>query len=229
MDKADKKELIREKFNDAADIYDKYRKLIIPKFDEFYGILIELACLNVDNPKILDLGAGTGLLTKYLLDKYPQGQFQLIDLSEEMLDIAKKRFEGYDNFKYIHADYVAYEFDETFDIVVSSLSIHHLKHSEKQLLCQKVYDHLNPGGVFLNADQIIGPNPSCDQKYQDNWLEKIEESDLEEEYKQPALERMKFDNPATLEENLKWLQETGFKDVDVFYKYYNFVVLYGCK
>ncbi|BDZ69917.1 hypothetical protein [Methanobacterium petrolearium] len=40
---------------------------------------------------------------------------------------------------------------------------------------------------------------------------------------------MELDNPASLEDNLKWLDEIGYQDVDVYYKYYNFVVLYGKK
>lgn len=229
MDKSENKELIREKFNDAADIYDKFRKSIIPNFDDLYGVLVELADLNVKNPSILDLGAGTGLLTKYLLEKYPEAHFQLMDLSEEMLNIAQTRFKGLENFEYIPADYVKEPFNGNFDLVASSLSIHHLKHEEKRLLNKKVFDHLNPGGIFLNADQVTGPHEFSENIYQKNWFEKIEASAMDDEHKKPALERMKFDNPATLEENLKWLEKAGFQDVDVYYKYYNFVVLFGRK
>jgi tRNA (cmo5U34)-methyltransferase len=38
---------------------------------------------------------------------------------------------------------------------------------------------------------------------------------------------MELDKPASLADNFKWLEEIGFVDVDVYYKYYNFVVLYG--
>lgn len=229
MDKSENKELIKEKFNAAADIYDKFRKSIIPNFDDLYGVLVELADLNMENPRILDLGAGTGLLTKYLLEKYPGGHFQLMDLSEEMLNIAKDRFNGFENFEYIPADYVKKPFDGNFDLVVSSLSIHHLKHDEKQILNKKIFNHLKKGGIFLNADQVMGPQNFSEKMYQKNWFAKIEESQMDDEYKKPAIERMKFDNPATLEENLNWLEEAGFVDVDVYYKYYNFVVLFGRK
>jgi tRNA (cmo5U34)-methyltransferase len=37
------------------------------------------------------------------------------------------------------------------------------------------------------------------------------------------------DNPSTLENNLKLLENCGFINVDVFYKYYNFCLLYGKK
>jgi tRNA (cmo5U34)-methyltransferase len=221
--------LLRKKFDDAASAYDKDRKAIIPHFDVYYGTLVQLADSKIDNPRILDLGAGTGLLTQLLWEKHPDAQFQLVDMAPEMLNIAKNRFSGQDNFEYINEDYLKYDFDGLFDMIVSSLSIHHLNHSDIKSLYQKAYDHLKPDGIFLNADEVIGPGSYSEEMYQKNWLEVISQAGLEEEDKKVILERMNFDNPATLEDNIKWLHEAGFKDVDVYYKYYNFVVLYGRK
>lgn len=221
--------LLRKKFDDAAIAYDKDRKAIIPHFDVYYGTLVQLADSKIYNPRILDLGAGTGLLTQLLWEKHPDAQFQLVDMAPEMLNIAKNRFSGQENFEYINKDYIKYDFDGLFDMIVSSLSIHHLNHSDIKSLYQKAYDHLKPDGIFLNADEVIGPGYYSEEMYQKNWLEVIDQAGLEEEDKKVILERMKFDNPATLEDNIKWLHEAGFKDVDVYYKYYNFVVLYGRK
>jgi tRNA (cmo5U34)-methyltransferase len=228
MDQEDRN-LLRKKFDNAAQAYDKDRKAIIPHFDIYYGTLVQLAQVENENPRILDLGAGTGLLTQLLWKKHPQARFQLVDMAPEMLNIAKNRFSGQESFEYINEDYLKYDFDGLFDMIVSSLSIHHLNHSDIKSLYQKAYDHLNPGGLFLNADEVIAPNSHSEETYQENWLEVIQQANLEEDDKAVILERMKFDNPATLEDNINWLKEAGFKDVDVYYKYYNFVVLYGRK
>lgn len=220
---------LKEKFDENAEHYDKIRKLIIPCFDDLYNITVELAYSKKEAPKILDLGAGTGLLTKYLFEKYPAGAFTLIDLSNEMLKIAKSRFKNQNNFKYIVTDYSHYNFDDNFDIIVSSLSIHHLEDEDKKKLYNKIYNHLNNGGIFLNADQVIGPTANIDESYQRNWLAKIEENNFTGPEKDTAIERMKFDKPATFEDNLKWLKNSGFKDVDIYYKYYNFCIFYGMK
>lgn len=221
-------EALKEKFDENADKYDKIRKLIIPCFDDLYNITRDLANSKKENPKILDLGAGTGLLTKYIFEKYPLAKFTLVDLSEEMLKIAKNRFKGLKNFKYIIADYSTHDFSDSFDIVVSSLSIHHLEDIDKQKLYKKIYGALNNNGIFLNADQVIGPTSSIDRDYQRNWMEKIN-ANLSETEKEFIIERMKLDKPALLEDNLKWLADCGFKDVDVYYKYYNFCIFYGKK
>lgn len=222
-------EALKEKFNENAEDYDKIRRQIIPCFDDLYEITQYLASSKKETPIILDLGAGTGLLTKYLKNKYRKAQFTLIDISEEMLKIARNRFRGQENFKYVVEDYCEYDFSDLFDIIVSSLSIHHLEDRDKKKLYKKVYDTLNKDGVFLNADQVIGSTADIDKSYQRNWMEKIEQNKFTGPQKDMVMERMKFDKPATLEDNLKWLQNSGFKDVDVYYKYFNFCIFYGKK
>jgi tRNA (cmo5U34)-methyltransferase len=222
-------ELLKEKFSLYAGEYDQQRKHVIPCLDDLYTIMADLARSEVPRPKVLDMGAGTGLLTQYLYEKFERAEFTLIDLSDEMLNIARQRFKGKLNFKYIAGDYVKYDFQDKFDIIASSLSIHHLHDHNKEFLYGKIYEILNEGGIFLNADQVLAPNPSNELEYQRNWREKIEEGSLRESEKISILERMKFDKPAKLEYNLKWLEKSGFNDVDVFYKYYNFCVLCGKK
>jgi tRNA (cmo5U34)-methyltransferase len=220
-------DLLKEKFSQGAEEYDQQRKHVIPCLEDLYQVTSDLANLNILKPKILDLGAGTGLLTSYLHNKYPLGDFVLLDLSEEMLNIARTRFENSSNFHYVVADYLKQDLEGFFDIVVSSLSIHHLEHPDKRLLYEKVYQHLNPGGVFINADQVRGPYPANEKEYYRNWLNKIDMSALSKSEKTIILDRMELDKPASLADNFKWLEEIGFVDVDVYYKYYNFVVLYG--
>lgn len=227
MEKHNNQHLLKEKFSQGALEYDSQRKHVIPCLEDLYQITSSLARVNNSKPKILDLGAGTGLLTSYLYKRYPQGYFTLLDLSEEMLDIAKSRFENAQNFDYVITDYLKHDFGGFFDVVVSSLSIHHLKHQDKRFLYEKVYQHLNHGGVFINADQVMGPYPANEKEYYRNWMNKIDVGSLSEAEKTTIYDRMKLDNPASLADNFKWFEEIGFADVDVYYKYYNFVVLYG--
>lgn len=213
------KNVLKEKFDENAEHYDKIRKLLIPCFDELYNITKNLANSKKKAPKILDLGAGTGLLAKFLFERYPESEYCLIDISEEMLKMAKNRFKGYENFKYVVADYSKYDFKSSFDIIVSSLSLHHLEDEDKKEMYEKIYNMLNTDGIFLNADLVIGSTPKIDANYQRNWMEKISESNLSEAQKKAVMERMKLDKPATLENNMKWLKNCGFEDVDIYYRF----------
>ncbi|HHY00306.1 MAG TPA: class I SAM-dependent methyltransferase [Methanothermobacter sp.] len=227
MEYTNRHDVLKEKFSQGAEEYDKQRRHVIPCLEDLYRITVDLANVENPKPKILDLGAGTGLLTLHLHNKYPDGDYLLLDLSEEMLNIAKTRFKNAQNFRFMVADYLKQDFKGQFDIVVSSLSIHHLEHPDKIFLYEKIYQHLNTGGIFINADQVLGPNQANEKEYYRNWLSKIDMGSLSESEKTIILDRIKLDKPASLADNFKWLEKTGFVDVDVYYKYYNFVVLYG--
>ena len=57
---------------------------------------------------------------------------------------------------YIVADYTSFEDSEPYDGVISSLSIHHFEDEAKQALYGRIFQLLKPGGVFVNADQVLG-------------------------------------------------------------------------
>ncbi|WP_203362973.1 class I SAM-dependent methyltransferase [Bacillus sp. REN10] len=222
------KKQVMHKFNEHAAAYDEQRKKLIPCFDDFYSIPISLIECEKEAPTVLDIGAGTGLFSAFLKEKFPKAQFTFIDLSENMLEIAKKRFE-HEEIHYITADYTQYKFNQTFDIIISSLSIHHLSDEEKRKLYEEVHTLLNPGGVFINADQVLGHTPFIDSLYKQDWWQKIEASGLTKQQLEEARERTKIDRMSTLPQQLNWLTESGFHDVDCIYKYFNFVVLFGRK
>ena len=146
-----------------------------------------------------------------------------------MMAVAKDRFNGEEHMEYIIADYTQYEFTKTYDIVISSLSIHHLSNKEKKNLYATIFSILNEGGIFINADQVLGHTPFIESIYKNDWKNKIEASGLTEQELQAAYERTKLDKMSPLQDQLNWLQESGFQDVDCVYKYFNFVVLYGKK
>lgn len=141
-------------FGKVAESYDQARRSFIPCFDAFYEETTQMIATNILPPKtILDLGAGTGLLTKFWQRHFPEVAYTLVDLSVEMLVIAEKRFSD-DHFDYLCQDYLTAFPGGQFDAVISALSIHHLQDSDKQTLFKLVYDHLPPGGIFVNYDQF---------------------------------------------------------------------------
>jgi len=220
---------LQKQFNEVAQNYDKQRKKLIPCFEDFYKIATALAELENDSPKVLDLGAGTGLFSSYILKKYPNAHLTLIDLSEGMLEIAKKRFHHHVDIKYIVSDYSKFEYQERYDLVISSLSIHHLIDSEKMELYHKVYSIMNNNSIFINADQVLGNTKFLDFLYKSDWEKYIEYSGLDQNEITSARERTKLDKMTTLDQQLEWLNDAGFSDVDCMYKYYNFVVMYARK
>ncbi|UOK58569.1 class I SAM-dependent methyltransferase [Metabacillus hrfriensis] len=220
---------VKEKFNQNALQYDNQRRKLIPCFDDFYSIPISIIETYKESPRVLDIGAGTGLFSSFIRKKFPKAKMTLIDISENMLEQAKSRFKEDDYIDYLIADYTEHKFEEKFDIVVSSLSIHHLTDEAKKKLFDNIYFILNPDGVFINADQVLGHTPFIDSIYKNDWKNKINRSGLKGIEIQAAHERMKLDKMTTLVNQINWLINSGFKDVDCVYKYFNFVVLFARK
>ncbi|GIP36462.1 class I SAM-dependent methyltransferase [Paenibacillus sp. J2TS4] len=221
---------VKKLFDAGAKDYDWQRKNLIPCYDDFYGTALSLVESADPSPRILDLGAGTGLLSGLVLQKYPQAQLTLIDFSDPMLDKARQRFSpSASNVQYIAADYSDYAFTECYDFIISSLSIHHLPHAGKRKLFANVYHALRDGGVFVNADQARGPTPETDAYYKRRWMASVRASGLAQEMIDASVERRKHDINASVEEQIRWMEEAGFNEVDCMYKNLEFAVFYGKK
>jgi tRNA (cmo5U34)-methyltransferase len=221
-------EQIKKAFDETASRYDAQRRWIIPEMDDYYSAAVWAAECADSHPAILDIGAGTGLLSALIIRKYPGASLTLVDLSEPMLSVAKERFAGRRDVRYITGDYSSVDFAGRYDLICSALSIHHLEQDDKRRLYQKIFDNLHPGGIFVNADQVLGETPAINQHYMAYWDEFLEPCPLSLEDKKQVLNRRDtFDRNEKLSVQLAWMQDCGFTSIDVVYKNRQFVVFTG--
>lgn len=223
---------IQAVFDKYASQYDVSRKKLIPCFDVFYQVAIEAIPFNREkNIDVLDLGAGTGLMAGMVASNYPNAKINLIDISDKMLSEAKKIVKSYQNdFGFIVSNYSQAEsFEQNYDLIISSLSIHHLSAKEKQELFKNIYAHLKAGGIFVNADQVLGETEEIEKIYRSRWIEQAKAKGTTDEELNAALERMKEDKMSTLASQVQWLKESGFADINCWYKNYSFAVYSGYK
>ncbi len=223
-------EQIKRAFDATASRYDVQRKWIIPEMDDYYSAAVWAAECKNPQPAILDIGAGTGLFSALMLQKFPGAKLTLVDLSEAMLGIARERFAGRKDVRYITGDYSTVDFAGPCDLICSALSIHHLERDDKHRLYRKCYDALRPGGMFVNVDQVLGETPAINQRYMAYWDDFLVPCPLSpEDKKQMLYRRDTFDKNEKLSVQLAWLKECGFHDIDVVYKNRLFVVFAGRK
>lgn len=220
---------IRTAFDAAARCYDGERRQLIPCFDDFYGTAVALAAEAAPpRARILDLGAGTGLLTALAAQALPNAHFTLSDLSEGMLAQARRRFEGGPvAVAFRVMDHLALADVAAFDIILSGLSIHHLEDAGKRSLYQACAKALAPGGIFINADQVAGDTPEMEERYWRHWFESVKASGLAQERIDAAIQRQGFDRRAPLEPQLQWLRDAGLSQVECRYKNVSFAVMCG--
>jgi tRNA (cmo5U34)-methyltransferase len=222
---------VQRAFDRAAQDYDRMRRKLVPGFDDFYRAAIDLIPFPREQEiEVLDLGAGTGLLAAFTAYSFPRARITMVDISNEMLERARERFVmGGDRFRFEVSDYGAEPIQEKYDAVVSGLSIHHLSDEQKRSLFQRIHTALKDGGVFVNAEQIRGATPEIEQAHQERWLTRVRELGVDERDLAASQERMKFDRSATLEEQLEWLKQSGFREIDCAYKNLIFAVYGGRK
>jgi tRNA (cmo5U34)-methyltransferase len=118
---------------------------------------------------VLDLGAGTGLVAAMVKERWPAASVHLVDVSEGMLDEARARLRDALGASFEVADYATAPLGTGWDLVVSALSIHHLEDAAKRALFARIRDALRPGGLFVNAEQVLGPTPALEAAYAARW------------------------------------------------------------
>jgi tRNA (cmo5U34)-methyltransferase len=221
---------IRKAFDAVAGEYDAQRKWVIPQLREFYGAAVWAAESAAERLEILEIGAGTGLFSAMLLEKFPGASLTLMDISENMLAVARQRFSGRENIRYVVADYCRSDLGGPYDLVCSALSIHHLTDEDKRRLYAAIHRALKPGGMLVNADQADAGFPPLDRHYREYWDGFVEGGPLSaDEKREIARRRATLDRNATLSDQLAWLRECGFTGVDVVYRNRVFAVMVAVK
>lgn len=217
-------------FDVAASDYDATRKKYISCFDDFYGVAIEqIPFQAADSFKILDLGAGTGLCSALIKNIFPHCHITLTDISSNMLEKAKQRFNGIANVHFLEHDYHEQVIPGNYDVVISALSLHHSSQTELGEVFKKIYSALKRGGLFINADQILGRTADIEKEYEKAWLTQAKVKQCTEQEINIALERMKADKTLPLSMQLALLEAADFAQINCWYQYYRYAVYTGVK
>ena len=123
-----------------------------------------------------------------------------------------------------------------FDIIVSGFAIHHQPDDRKRALYGEIYGLLKSGGLFLNLDQVSSASPSISEIFDSFFLDHIRSFHtmavlneamlrIEAAYYQDKKENI----PAPVESQCQWLRETGFQEVDCFFKTFELALFGGRK
>lgn len=212
-----------------ASTYDSERRRLVPCFDEFYGTVAELvARFCPTSPRVLDLGAGTGLLSSAIVSRTGTLDLTLLDASAEMLEKAEERLVAVKP-KLLKATLAEELPTGPFDGVVSALAIHHLDDKEKQNLYSRIRAILAPDGIFINAEQVSGASGRLQELFEVTHLDSARMQGSSEPEIRRAVQRMGIDQCATVPNQLTWLEQAGFVDVECFFRWFRFAVFGGWK
>ena len=191
----------------------------VPHRGEGEAVLLEM--LPERAGRILDVGTGDGRLLHLVRLARPTATGVALDLSPTMLGEARRRFEDEESLELVEHDLNhPLPAMESFDVIVSSLAIHHLVDVRKRTLYVEIFDLLEPGGVFLNLERVASPTPNLRRRFRAAMGHDHEGHDHEENLS---------DHPLDLDTQLHWLREIGFADVDCYWKWLELALLGGAK
>ncbi|MBV8089980.1 MAG: class I SAM-dependent methyltransferase [Alphaproteobacteria bacterium] len=112
--------------------------------------------------RVLDIGAGYGVVTEEVLSAFPAARVTLQDYSPAMLDQARQRLAAHaDRLSFVLCDLLDPAWPQkvggSFDLAVSAIVLHNLGRRERIFgSYPAVHALLRPSGWFLNYDRFIG-------------------------------------------------------------------------
>ncbi len=181
----------------------EYLSREIPHCDIAEELLLDALRQRVG--RVLDLGTGDRRLLALVRSRHPEVQCVGVNFSQPMLARAAERF-GSD----ATVELGVHDLDQClavsvpFDAVVSGLAIHHLGDERKRALFREVHALLAPGGVFVNLDLVASATLGQHERFR-RAIGRVEDD--------PA------DCLADLCEQLSWLRDAGFREVDRHFKW----------
>jgi tRNA (cmo5U34)-methyltransferase len=221
---------------DSQDFID-YGNYFIPDRETQIDVICSLIPPIPGTQHILDLCCGEGILTRALLDRFPGYYVHGFDGSAKMIERVQTLLAGYgEHFASRLFDLAGKDWRELpwpVHAVVSSLAIHHLDAAQKQDLFRGIFAMLAPGGVFIIADLIQPVTQLSTDLSGKMWDEAVRERSLHldgnlvgyehflkikwNSFVYPEQDPDPMDKMSPLFDQLKWLEQAGFADVDVFW------------
>ncbi|MBT6661780.1 MAG: class I SAM-dependent methyltransferase [Nitrospina sp.] len=133
-------------FNEKAKDWDanEMRKMLSSVIG---SAILEHVSLH-DQMRVMDFGAGTGLITSQVAPLVKK--IVAVDISEAMLNklVSKPELQG--KVEIVCQDIIHQPIAEKFDLIMSAMAMHHVKDTSK--LIQRFSEHLSHGALIALAD-----------------------------------------------------------------------------
>ena len=111
--------------------------------------------VETENPlNILEIGCGTGLLTKKLISKFPKSKILATDISDLMVSHSQEKFKSCDNVSFQKMDGEDIILNQKFDLIVSNMTFQWFEYSYHSI--DKMKSFLNQNGHLYFS--TIGQN-----------------------------------------------------------------------
>ena len=138
-----RKSKIAHRFGAKAPIYDAHAAA-----QEHIAQSLAARLPDLKAPRILEIGCGTGLMSKHLLERYPDGTFTITDISAPMLAKARENISpgAQQKIDWRQMDGEAPDLLQQYDLIVANMVFHWFIHKNAAL--KSLLGMLCPGGML---------------------------------------------------------------------------------
>ncbi|WP_171122072.1 MULTISPECIES: class I SAM-dependent methyltransferase [unclassified Ruegeria] len=189
----------------VGDIPTHYDKGLGPNIFVDYAALIAEKCCDEPASSVIELAAGTGIVSRFLRDKLPaEASLLVTDLNAPMLEVAKAKFSGDENIQFAVANAMELPFDgPEFDLMVCQFGV--MFFPDKIASYREAARVLRPGGRYVfNVWSPMSENPFSQMAHE--LMQKVFPDDPPGFYKVP----FHYGDPATV---LGDLSSAGWSNV----------------
>ena len=216
-------------FNEpVARVFDDMLERSVPFYKECQQMVVDLALhFAQKGSAVYDLGCSTGTMLKHLVRAIPEKQkirFVGLDNSEAMLDKARGKLKGHLK----RCALVKANMESDFglsdaSVVIMNYTLQFLSPRRRAAMLKKIYQGLRPGGGLILIEKVQGESDDLNDLFvvqYHAYKRNQGYSKLEIAKKREALEKVLI--PLKPGKNRDLLEKSGFRQVDIFFKWFNF-------
>jgi len=141
--------MIEQRFSAAAETYDHHARPQLALAQSVVSMLPDIV-----PEQILELGSGTGLLTRLLTERFPEVRIDAVDVAEKMIAHSRKKFQHFPQINWIVGDAQTYWGGNRYPLIVSSSALHWV--ADLRETCANIFNGLEPGGTFAFGLMLQG-------------------------------------------------------------------------
>jgi tRNA (cmo5U34)-methyltransferase len=222
---------------ETAAVFDDMLDRSVPFYDEIQRMLGELAAdFAAQGSSIYDLGCSTAssfLAIGAHLTPDAEIEFVGLDSSSDMLAIADRKLQAARfpwRYRLEHADLDQGVRIENASVVLLVLTLQFLRPLNRERLISSIYEGMRHNGCLLLVEKVLGEHSTFNRLFINHYYEMKRRkgySEIEIAQKREALENVLI--PYRSGENELLLQQAGFRQMDTFFKWYNFCGLLAVK
>jgi len=216
-------------FNEpVARVFDDMLERSVPFYKECQQMVVDLALhFAQKGSAVYDLGCSTGTMLKHLVRAIPEKQkirFVGLDNSEAMLNKARGKLKGHlKRCALVKADLESDFGLSDASVVIMNYTLQFLSPRRRAAMLKKIYQGLRPGGGLILIEKVQGESDDLNDLFVEQYHAYKRNqgySKLEIAKKREALEKVLI--PLKPGKNRDLLEKSGFRQVDIFFKWFNF-------